>query len=227
MSQRAESLAQQATHKQSAAFFETRAALREAFFGNANAARTDAGSALDLAKGREVQYGAALALAMLGESSRVGAMADDLEKRFPEDTSVRFSYVPVLRARLSLNHDEPSRAIEELEVASHYELGMPRSAINGFYGAMYPVYMRGESYLAAHQGDRAAIEFQKILDHPGIVLSDPIGALAHLQLGRAYAISGDKAKAISAYQDFFTLWKDADPGIPVLKQAKAEFAKLH
>jgi tetratricopeptide (TPR) repeat protein len=226
MSQRAVALAQQASHKQPAALFETRAALREAFFGNPQAARASAERALQLSNAREVQYGAGLALAMSGDSSRADALGDDLSKNFPEDTSVRLSYVPVLRAQLALNRGRPGKALEELETARHYELGTPRICINGFYGAMYPVYLRGEAYFAARQPDKAAIEFQEIVDHPAIVVSDPIAALAHLQLGRTYAISGDKAKARSAYQDFLSVWRDADSGIPVLKQARADYAKL-
>src|SRR5437762_2421346 len=167
-------------------------------------------SALKLFKGRDVQYGAAFALALAGDSSRAQTLADDLEKRFTEDTAVKFSYLPALRARLALNRGETSAAIELLQVAAPYELGAPPSAFFGFFGVLYPVYVRGEAYLAAHKGVEAATEFQKILDHRGIVISDPIGALAHLQLGRALAISGDKTKAKTAYQDFLTLWKDAD-----------------
>jgi tetratricopeptide (TPR) repeat protein len=151
-------------------------------------------------------------------------LTNDLEKRFGEDTSVRFNYVPALRALLNLG--EPSKAIDLLEIAVPYELGTPRCTIHGFFGALYPVYVRGLAYLAARRGAEAAAEFQKILDHRGIVASDPIGALAHLQLGRALALSGDKARAKAAYQDFLTLWKDADPDIPILKQAKAEYASL-
>jgi eukaryotic-like serine/threonine-protein kinase len=219
-------LAQQAGHRERAALFETGAALREAFFGNAAPARRSASEALVLAKDREVEYGAALALALAGDSSQTQRLADDLEKSFPEDTSVRFSYLPVLRALLALNHRQPSKGIELLEIAAPYELGTPRSNLQGFFGALYPVYVRGEAYLAAHQGAEAAAEFKKILDHRGIVISDPIGALARLQLGRAYAMSGDTLKAKAAYQDFLTLWKDADPDIPILKEAKAEYAKL-
>ena len=182
-------------------------------------------AALELSKGRDVEYGAAFALALVGDSSEAQTLATDLEKRFPEDTSVQFSYLPALGALAALNHGESARAIELLQIAVPYELGAPRSAL-GTVGALYPIYVRGEAYLAARQGAEAAVEFQKILDHPGIVFSDPIGALARLQLGRAYAMSGDKAKAKAAYQDFLTLWKDADPGIPILKQAKAEYAKL-
>jgi hypothetical protein len=143
-----------------------------------------------------------------------------------EDTGVRFSYLPAIRARLALNHGEPSKAIELLQTAVPYELGAPRSSIHGNFGALYPIYVRGEAYLAARQGAEAAVEFQKILDHRGIVGSDPIGALAHLQLGRAFAMSRDKTRAMSAYQDFLTLWKDSDPAIPIFKQAIAEYAKL-
>ncbi len=173
-----------------------------------------------------MEYGVAFALALSGDSSRAQTLADDLEKRFGEDTGVRFSYLPALRARLALNQGEPAKAIELLQIAVPYELGAPRSAIHGNFGALYPIYVRGEAYLAAHQGAEAAAEFQKILDHRGIVISDPIGALAHLQLGRAFAMSGDKTKAKAAYEDFLTLWKDADSDVPILKQAKAEFAKL-
>jgi tetratricopeptide (TPR) repeat protein len=173
-----------------------------------------------------VEYGATFALALSGDSSRPQTFADDLERRFPQDTAVRFSYLPALRGLLALNHSQPAKAIELLQVASPYELGSPPSSFYGFFGTSYPIYVRGQAYLAAHQGAEAAAEFQKILDHPGIVISDPIGALAHLQLGRAYAIEGNTAKAKGAYQDFLVLWKNADSDIPVLKQAKAEYAKL-
>jgi DNA-binding winged helix-turn-helix (wHTH) protein/predicted Zn-dependent protease len=226
MSLQAAELAQQAGHRERAALFEIGAALREAFFGNAAIATQRASSALSLAKDREVEYGAALSLALAGGSSQAQALADDLEKNFPEDTSVRFSYLPVLRATLALNRQQPSRAIEVLESAAPYELGTPRSNLQGFFGALYPVYVRGQAYLSAHQGVQAAAEFQKILGHRGIVASDPIGVLARLQLGRSYALSGDTAKAKSAYQDFLTLWKDADSEIPILKQAKTEYAQL-
>ena len=227
MSQRAVDFAEEAGHREKAALFETRVALREAFFGNAPAAKRSAIAAVELAKNREVQYGAAFALALSGDSSRAQTLANDLEKNFPEDTAVRFSYMPSVRALLALNHGEPAIARELLQTAVPNELGQPRSAINGFFGALYPIYVRGQAYLASHQGAQAAGEFQKILDHRGAVLSDPISALAHLQLGRAYALSGDKTRAKTAYQDFLTLWKDADPDIPVLKQAQAEYAKLN
>jgi DNA-binding winged helix-turn-helix (wHTH) protein/tetratricopeptide (TPR) repeat protein len=226
MAQRATNLAQQAAHQERAALFETGPALWEAMFGNATEARRSATVALALAKDREVEYGAAFALGLSGDSSRSSSLANDLEAQYPEDTAVRFSYLPVLRALLALNHDEPSQAIELLQVAAPYELGQPRSKIQGFFGSLYPIYVRGEAYLAEKKGVEAAAEFQKILDHGGIAYSDPIGAVAHLQLARAYTLSGDNTKAKAAYQAFLTLWKDADLDIPIFKQAKAEYAKL-
>jgi tetratricopeptide (TPR) repeat protein len=230
-SQRAVDFAQRADQRERAGGFAAGSALWEAFFGNALAARQGAMAVLALSKGRDAEYGAAFALALAGDSSRSQALADDLDKRFPEDTGVKFSYLPALRALLALKpalsqKSEPSKAIELLQIAAPYELGAPPSVAYGFFGALYPIYVRGEAYLAAHQGAEAAVEFQKILDHRGIVVSDPIGALAHLQLGRALALSGDKAKAKAAYQAFLTLWKDADQDIPIFKQAKAENAKL-
>jgi eukaryotic-like serine/threonine-protein kinase len=226
MSRRAVDQAGQAAQRERAGLWEAGAAVREAFFGNASEARKRAMAALELSKDREVEYGAAFALARSGDFSRAQALANDLERQFPEDTSIRFSYLPALHARLALNHGDVSKAIELLQVAIPHELGAPRSSIHALFGALYPVYVRGEAYLALHQGAEAATEFQKILDHPGIVDSDPIGALAHLQIGRAYALQGDSAKAEAEYQDFLTLWKDADPDIPILKEAKAEYAKL-
>ncbi len=226
MSRRAVELAQQAGQRERAAVFETAAAVWEALFGNLSAARQKANEALELSKGRDVEYGAAFALAVAGDSSQAQALANDLEKRFPEDTSVQFSYLPTLRALLALNRGEPSHAIEVLQTATPYELAVPGIDYYFFFGGLYPAYVRGEAYLAAHQGSEAAAEFQKFLDHPGIVLSDPIGALAHLGVARAYVLQGDTAKAQAAYQDFLTLWKDTDPGIPILRQAKAEVAKL-
>jgi DNA-binding winged helix-turn-helix (wHTH) protein/tetratricopeptide (TPR) repeat protein len=226
MSQRAVDLARQTGHRERAASYQIGAALQEAFFRNADAAKRSAKAALELSSDREVEYGAAFALALAGDSSEPLRLANDLSSRFSEDTSARFSYLPALRALLALNRGEPLKAIELLQVAAPYDLGMPRCAYHGFFGAMYPVYIRGQAFLTLRQGAEAAVEFQKILAHPGVVVSDPIGALAHLQLGRAYKLSGDTAKARIAYQDFLTLWKDADPDIPILKQAKAEYAGL-
>ena len=225
-SQRAIITAQQAGHRERAALFETKAALWEAFFGNMSVAKKTAKAALALAKNREVKFGAALVLAMSGDASQAQSLAKDLERNFPEDTSVRFYYLPAIRASLALSNGDPSKAIEFLQIAVPYDLGMPRSATFAYFGALYPVYVRGQTYLAARQGAEAAREFQKIVDHPGIVIGDAFGVLAHLGLARAYAMQGDTVKARKRYQDFLDLWKDADPDIPILKQAKAEYAKL-
>ena len=222
LTQRAVAAALQDSQPERAGLWEAGAGLRAAFFGDALQARQRATAALQHSNNREVEFGAALALAFSGDISRAQALADDVEKRFPEDTVVHFSYLPVLRARFALNRGETAKAIELLQVATPYELGASR----GLFGALYPIYVRGEAHLAARQGAEAAIEFQKILDHRGVVGSDPIAALAHLQLGRAFALAGDNPKAKTAYEDFFTLWKDADPDIPILKRAHIEYGHL-
>ena len=226
MSQRAVDLAEQSAQRERAALYETAIATWGAFSGNEAEARRSAMAALELSKGRDVEYGTAFALALSGDFSQPQALANDLEKRFPEDTLVRFTYLPTLRALFALKHGQPANAVELLQANVPYELAVPGISYFGFFGSLYPVYVRGESHLAQHQGAQAATEFQKILDHPGLVFADPVGAVAHLQLGRALALSGDKTKAKTAYQDFLTLWKDADPDIPILKQAKAEYARL-
>lgn len=239
ISRRAVASAERAEEKETAALYESDAALREALFGNAAEARERAGAALARSTGRDVKYGAVLALAFggdsVGEQDELEKLADDLARRFPEDTLVKFNYLPTIRARIALNRGDPSNAIKVLNDAAPYELGSPGAF--GFPPAFYPIYVRGEAYLAANRGSEAAGEFQKILDHRGAVLGEPIGALAHLGLGRAYALEAAAARADqpasframarSAYQDFLTLWKDADPNIPVLKKARAENAKLH
>jgi eukaryotic-like serine/threonine-protein kinase len=218
MARQATEFAQQEDHRETAALFETQSTLREAFLGHVDAARKRATAALALSKSRDVEYAVAFALALSGEYARSQTLTDDLSKRFPEDTTVRFVYMPTLGALLALKHGEPARAVELLQTAMPYEVGL--------LGNLYPAYVRGEAYLAARQGQEAIAEFQKIIDHRGSVLSDPIGALAHLQIGRAYEMAGDPDKAKAAYRDFLTLWKDADPDIPLLKQAKAEYAKV-
>jgi serine/threonine protein kinase/tetratricopeptide (TPR) repeat protein len=213
--------AERAEGNELAALYAAQAATREALFGNATEARQRAAAALALSTARDVQGRAALALALAGDAGRAQSLADDLGKRYPEDTTVQFNFLPTLRAQLALTRTDASKAIEVLQAAASYELG-------DMYGnnPLYSIYLRGEAYLVANQGSEAAAEFQKILDHRGIVLNTPIGALAHLQIGRAYVLQGDSAKAKAAYQDFLTLWKDADPDIPILIEAKAEYAKL-
>jgi DNA-binding winged helix-turn-helix (wHTH) protein/Flp pilus assembly protein TadD len=202
--------------KEEAAAYEANAALTEALFGYGREARQRAGSALLPPIGPDTQYLAALALALAGEESKARALAEGLSKRSPEDTVVQFLYLPTLQAQLAAKRNDAPRAIQALQAATPYELGTTPE----------PVYFRGLAYLAAHRGSQAASEFQKIIDHRGIVLNAPIGALAHLQIGRALAMQGDMAKARNAYQDFLLLWKDADPDLPILRQAKAEYARL-
>jgi eukaryotic-like serine/threonine-protein kinase len=217
--------ARRTPHKEEAvATYEAGAAVREAFFGNAREARQHAAAALEISKGRDVVYGAAFALALAGDTARSQAVAKDLEK-FVEDTYARFHYLPTLRAMWALNRGEAPEAIEAVRISAPYELAVSGSG-SGLYGAFSPVYARGRAYLAAQRDAEAAAEFQKILDHPGVGWADPVGAMARLNLARSLAISGNTARAKAAYQDFLTLWKDADPDIPILKQAKAEYAKL-
>jgi tetratricopeptide (TPR) repeat protein/predicted Ser/Thr protein kinase len=224
LSRQAVASAERAEEKETAAGYEADAAVREALFGNAAEARQRAAAALALSTGRDVQDGAALALALTGDAARAQVLADDLAKRFPEDTIVQFNYLPTLRAQLALSRNDSSKAIEALKAAAPSEMGTPGNG--AFTPALYPVFVRGEAHLAALQGSEAVTELQKILDHRGVVVNEPIGALAHLQIGRAYAMQGDTAKSRSAYQDFLTLWKDADPGIPILIAAKSEYVKL-
>jgi tetratricopeptide (TPR) repeat protein len=219
-------LAKQGGRPEDAGVYEAAAAVCEAHLGNAAEARTRARSALDLAKGRDVEYAAAFALASTGVTAGPERLADDLAKRFPEDTPVQFEYLPTLRALFALQNKAASDAIEHLKTALPYDFALPGTVFFAKFGGLYPAYVRGAAYLAAGHGQEAAAEFQKVLNHRGIVLADPIGALAQLQLGRAYVVAGDNAKAKSAYQDFLALWKDADPNIPVLKRARTEYAKL-
>ena len=226
ISRRAVAQAQQAGQPERAALWAAGAAVREALFGKKKEAIEWAHTAIQLSNDREVEYGVALASVLAGDSAKAGAIADEMEKRFSEDSSVKFNYLPTVRAILALNRAEPKNSLETLQVAAPHELGIPPSAVSGLFGALYPVYIRGQAYLAAKEPAKAASEFQKIIDHRGIVVSDPIGAMAHLQLGRAYAISGDLIRARSEYHDFLALWKDADRDIPVLRQADAEYAKM-
>ncbi len=224
-SQQAVASAEHAEDKEAAATCVAGAALREALFGNASEARQRAAGALALSNGRDAQSVAAQALALAGDSERAQKLADDLAQRFPEDTLVQSSYVPTLRAQAALNRNDGAKAVEALKTVAPYELGVADT--NSFSTNLYPVYVRGQAYLAMHRGEQAAEEFQTILDRRGVVVDAPIGALAHLGLGRAYAMAGDATKARTAYDDFFSLWKDGDPDIPIVQQAHVEYAKLH
>jgi hypothetical protein len=230
MAQRAADLDQQPYQRGRKALIEVGPALWEAFFGNVAAAKIKATAAANLSRDRDVEYGAAFALALSGEPSRSRALAKDLDTRFPQDSAVQHIYLPAIRALLALDEDSKgsgaSKAIQLLQSARPYDRGTPPSIAPMFIGPLFTIYARGLAYSAAHQGTEAAGEFQKIIDSRNIVVSDPIGALAHLQLGRALALSRDKTKAKAAYQEFLTLWKNADPDIPILKQAKVEYDKL-
>jgi tetratricopeptide (TPR) repeat protein len=151
----------------------------------------------------------------------------DFARLYPEDTSVQFSYLPALRGLEALNQGEPAKAVALTQTASPYELAVPGTAYftSGFFGALYPVYVRGLAYSRMGRHREAMAEFQKILDHPGITMNDPIGPMARLQLARAWAASGEQAKSAAAYQDLLALWKDADPGVPAVREARAEFAR--
>ena len=222
---RAMDSAQRSGEKEAAATYFAESGLREALLGNRDEAQRRSALAIQRSAGRDVQYGAALALAYAGDTGRLQVLIDNLGKRFPEDTIVQFNYLPTLRAKFAVNRGNASEAFESLRAAAPYELGVSTASVYG-WTALYPVFVRGEAYLATHQGSEAATEFQKVLDHRGVVVNELIGALAHLQLGRAYVLAGEKDKARTAYKDFLTLWKDADPDIPILKQAKAEYATL-
>lgn len=223
LSRRAADSALRTGQKETMAGYEAEAAVREAVVGNLALAKRQAKDALAFSSGRDVVAMSAIALALAGDSPDSNRLADDLSKRFPVDTVVRYNSLPAIRAATALRNEETGKAIAALAASAPYELGQTAQEVTF---VLYPVYLRGETYMAAKQGTAAAAEFQKLLDHPGLVQNEPIGALARLGLGRAYVLSGETAKAHAAYQDFFALWKDADSDIPILKQAKAEYAKL-
>ncbi|MGA8103241.1 MAG: tetratricopeptide repeat protein, partial [Candidatus Acidiferrales bacterium] len=209
--------------KETAALWQVNAALREAEFGNPAAAKQDVAAALALAPGRDVQLLAGLALARIGETAHAKAIVEELEKNYGSDTILKVYWLPTIKAAAELNANNAAQAVVFLEAAAPYELGEPPQLP---FATMYPVYVRGQAQLLAHNGAAAAAEFQKFLDHGGITINFPLGALAHLGLARAYVLAGDTPKAKAAYQDFFALWKDADPDIAILIAAKAEYAKL-
>jgi len=223
LSQRAEESAKRNDSKETAAFWQGNAALREAEFGYASEAREQAHQALALAPGRDVWVEAGLALARAGSATEAEKLADHLNSEFPLDTLMQNYWIPAIRASIELDHRNGDKAIALLQAAVPYEFADPPPFAAG---TMYPAYLRGQAYLFAHKGAEAATEFQKIIDHPGVIVNFPLAALAHLGLARARNLSGDVAAARTSYQDFFALWKDADPDIPILKAAKAEYAKL-
>ena len=214
---RATEAARRAGENETAAGYELDAAQREALLGNPAEAKRLAGEALALAHDRDTRYGAALAFALAGSVVPANAIAVQLNNDFPDDTFVQYLYLPTIRAAVALQQKDPVRAAQVLEASTPYELGVA--------GGLMPVYVRGLAYLAYGDSPRAEDEFEKVIANPGVVLNSPIGPLARLQLARAYALEGDHIHAKAAYQDFLTRWKDADPTLPVLRAAQAEYAK--
>jgi DNA-binding winged helix-turn-helix (wHTH) protein/tetratricopeptide (TPR) repeat protein len=209
--------------RENAARYRANEALLQALFGNAAQAQSDARAALGISRAAEVEPDAALAYVLSADTGQAESLADDLAKRFPDDTLVQYVDLPELRAEIEMARGNPAQAIQLLEASAPYEFGIGTLGIGP---QCLPTFIRGRAYLAARDGASAAAEFQKILDHPGVVVNSPLGSLAHLELGRAEALEGDTAKARVAYKDFFSLWQQADSDIPILKQAKAEYAKL-
>ncbi len=209
-----------------AVHYETAIAIWDALSGNAASARQIAGDLLRRSSARDIEYGAGFTLAQAGDLARSQQLADDLEKRFPDDTLVRFIYVPTLRALVALGRDDSAAAIKVLQPATGYELGQSGLAFEAHFGNLHPMYVRGQAYLAARKGREAAAEFQKIIDHRGLVFADPLGAVARLQKARALAVAGEREPARAAYEEFLALWKDADPDVPLLARAQAEHAQL-
>jgi tetratricopeptide (TPR) repeat protein len=218
LTRRAADSAQHNDAKEAAAAYLAQGAVREVESGNREQARGDADASVKLAPNGRWRAMAALALARAGDTAGAEKLAAQLDKAFPLDTLVQRYRLPTIRAAVALQRKDPKRAIELLRAASAIELGDRHR--------LFPVYLRGEAYLMLHDGNRAAAEFQKFIDHHSTMGNFAWGAPARLQLGRAFALSGDKTKARAAYQDFLTLWKDADPDLPILKKAKAEYAKL-
>ncbi len=224
-SRRAIESAQRAGKREAAMHWQMNAALREAEFGNWQVARHRAATALAVAATRELQTLAILILAQSGDAEQAKTMSGDLARRYPRDTLINGYWLPTIRAAIELDRNNPAEAIHLLKGAASYELGAV--LFTGDWAApLHPAYLRGEAYLRLRRGGEAAVEYQKFVDHWGAVRNSPLGALARLGLARAYAMQGDSVKAHTAYQEFLTLWKDADPDIPILKQAKAEYTKL-
>jgi serine/threonine protein kinase/Tfp pilus assembly protein PilF len=225
LSQRAIDSAHGNDSKETAAAWRMNAALREAEFSNTVRARHEIGAALAEAPSRDVSVLAALAFARIGDIDRANHMAHDLAERFPLNTAINRYWLPAIYASIETRRGQPTKALEYLQTTNQYELGSPLPQFE-VGGSLYPAYVRGEVYLLLRKGKEAAVEFQKCLDHAGVALNSPLGALARLQLGRAYALQGNTTQSRAAYQDFFGLWRDADPDVPILIVAKSEYTKL-
>jgi eukaryotic-like serine/threonine-protein kinase len=218
LSVRAQRVAQQNGDKETAAGYLVSAALREVEIGDRTKTHRDVAEALAMSSGRNVRTLAALALARAGEVNRAQSIAADVSRRFPSDTLINSLWAPTIRAAIELNRGNVGHASQFLEAISDYELAPDTY--------LFSIYLRGEIFLKTSQGKESAAEFQKILNNPGVVDNFVLGSLAHLGLARAYVLQRDTAKANEAYQEFLTLWKDADSDIPILIAAKAEYAKL-
>jgi eukaryotic-like serine/threonine-protein kinase len=224
LARRAADSALRTDEKETAAEYQAHASVRDALVGNIDVAKKEAQAALALSNNSwEAESLSAIAFGLAGDSAQSERLAADLSKRFPENTTVQFLYLPIARAAVALHSGDATRSIDALAASAPYELAETNYS---FTFSLYPVYLRGQADISAKQGAAALAEFQKIIDHSSVVGNESIGALAHLGLARGYALLGDSMKAKSAYQDFFALWKNADPDVPILKQAKAEFAKL-
>jgi len=224
LSARAVESARRAEKVEAAAVYEAYAALWEAESGNVAPAREMAASALTLASVRLVEPLVALVLARAGDLARAQQVADGLEKRFPLDTLTQEYWLPTIRAAIEIGRNHPAEAVTILRTAIPYELSGEGPGYN--HGSLFPIYVRGQAFLLSGHGKEAAAEFQKILDRPGMVLASPQAVGARIGLARAYALQGETAKARAAYRDFLTLWKNADPDIPLLRKAKSEYERL-
>ncbi len=225
LSRQAVESARRGDQKETAAQWQLNSALREAEFGNSEQARQQVKAALAITSSRDAKVLAALTLARVGDMARAQVMSEELAKEFPANTLLHNYWLPTIRGYTEIRRGNPAQALKNLEAAVPYDLAFPQPQFEEG-GLLYPVYVRGQAYLLLHQGKEAALEFQKLLEHRGVVINSPLVALAHYHIARALAMSGDSAGSHKAYQDFFALWKDADPDIPILKEAKAEYAKL-
>ena len=225
LSKRAAASALHNDSPETAAAWQMDLALRDAEFNNVVVSRQETASALTTASTRDVSILAALALARIGDTGKAKRMADDLAARFPLNTVLNRYWLPTIYASIEINHGNPARAVELLQTTPEYELGSPLPQLE-VGGLLYPAYVRGQAYLLLHQGKEAAQEFQKYMDHSGVAVNCPLAALARLQLARSDMLTGDMKSAREKYEEFFLLWKSSDPDIPILKQAKTEYAKL-
>ena len=227
LAKRAAELAVQQSQHESAALYRAGAAVWESLYGNSATAKQFAAESLAISKAGDVEYSAAVAFANSADIARAESIAADLQRRYPQDSEVHFVYQPVLRALAAINQNQPAKAVDALESSRAYDLGVPGPNFVAFFGGMYSTYFRGVAYRMQHKTAEAAAEFQKVLDHPGLVFADPISALVHIEQARNYALAGDYGNAKRCYGEFFALWRNSDGAeIPILKQARSEYARI-